>query len=99
MGQPIGETIQQHFGRIPEPRIERTRLYPLMEILVIAICAVICGADNWEDIEAFGRVKEAWLRTILPLANGIPSHDTFRRVFGLIDAEAFQRGFISWVQA
>jgi predicted transposase YbfD/YdcC len=99
MTEPISETIAKHFGNIPEPRIERTRLYPLMEILVIAICAVICGADNWEDIEDFGRAKEAWLRTILPLANGIPSHDTFRRVFGLIDAEAFQRGFISWVQA
>jgi predicted transposase YbfD/YdcC len=99
MEQPIGETIQQHFGTIPEPRLERTRLYELMEILVIAICAVICGADSWEDIEDFGYAKEAWLHTILKLPNGIPSHDTFRRVFGLIDAEAFQRSFVSWVQA
>jgi predicted transposase YbfD/YdcC len=99
MEEPIGETIQQHFGTIPEPRLERTRLYELMEILVIAICAVICGADSWEDIEDFGHAKEAWLRTILKLPNGIPSHDTFRRVFGLIDAEAFQRSFVSWVQA
>jgi predicted transposase YbfD/YdcC len=99
MTEPIGETIQKHFGNIPETRLERTRLYPLMEILVIAICAVICGADSWEDIEDFGHAKEAWLRTILPLANGIPSHDTFRRVFGLIDAEAFQRSFVHWVQA
>jgi len=99
MEQPISETIQKHFGSIPEPRLERTRLHELMDILVIAICAVICGADSWEEIEDFGNAKEAWLHTILPLSNGIPSHDTFRRVFGLIDAEAFQRSFVSWVQS
>ncbi len=99
MAQPIGESIQQHFGSIPEPRLERTRLHELMAILVIAICAVICGADSWEDIEDFGHAKEGWLRTFLPLPNGIPSHDTFRRVFGLIDADAFQRSFVRWVQA
>ena len=99
MPEPISETIEKHFGNIPEPRLERTRLYELMEILVIAICAVICGADSWEDIEDFGHAKETWLGTILALPNGIPSHDTFRRVFGLIDAEAFQRSFVSWVQA
>ncbi len=95
MEEPIGETIEQHFGTIPEPRLERTRLYELMEILVVAICAVICGADSWEDIEDFGHAKEAWLRTILALPNGIPSHDTFRRVFGLIDADAFQHWLLS----
>ena len=99
MEQPIGETIQGHFGNIPEPRLERTRLHELIDILVIAICAVICGADSWEEIEDFGNAKEVWLGTILVMPNGIPSHDTFRRVFGLIDAEAFQRSFVSWVQA
>jgi predicted transposase YbfD/YdcC len=99
MEQPIGETIQKHFGSIPEPRLERTRLHELMDIMVIAICAVICGADSWEEIEDFGNAKEAWLRTVLSLSHGIPSHDTFRRVFGLIDAEAFQRSFVSWVQS
>jgi predicted transposase YbfD/YdcC len=95
----INETIEKHFGAIPEPRIERSRLYPLIEILVIAICGVICGADNWEDIEDFGKAKIEWLKTILPLENGIPSHDTFRRVFGLIDGEVFQRSFVSWMRA
>lgn len=98
MEKAIGESIQQHFGSIPEPRIERTRLHELMDILVIAICGVICGADSWEDIAEFGQAREEWLRTILKLPNGIPSHDTFRRVFGLIDGEAFQRSFVSWVQ-
>jgi hypothetical protein len=65
MEEPVNETIRKHFGTIREPRLERTRLYELMEILVIAICAVICGAD-----------KEKWLRSILELPNGIPSHDT-----------------------
>lgn len=99
MEERIGQTIEEHFGSIPEPRLERTRLYELKDILVIAICGVVCGADSWEDIEDFGIAKEGWLRTVLAMPNGIPSHDTFRRVFGLIDAEAFQRSFVSWVQA
>ncbi len=66
---------------------------------MIAICGVICGAESWEEIAEFGRDNEAWLRTILPLPNGIPSHDTFRRVFGLIDGVAFQKSFASWMQA
>jgi predicted transposase YbfD/YdcC len=99
MENEVQETIEKHFGTIPEPRLERTRLYELPEILFIAICAIICGAESWEDIAAFGNDQEEWLRTILALPNGIPSHDTFRRVFGLIDAVAFQQSFISWVQA
>lgn len=97
MENKVSETIKKHFGTIPEPRLERTRLYELSEILFIAICAIICGAESWEDIADFGRDQEAWLRTVLPLPNGIPSHDTFRRVFGLINAVAFQKSFISWV--
>jgi predicted transposase YbfD/YdcC len=99
MENKISETIEKHFGTIPEPRLERTRLYELPEILFIAICGIICGAESWEDIADFGRDQETWLRTVLPLPNGIPSHDTFRRVFGLINAVAFQKSFISWVQA
>jgi len=99
MENKVSETIKKHFGTIPEPRLERTRLYELPEILFIAICAIICGAESWEDVADFGRDQEAWLRTVLPLPNGIPSHDTFRRVFGLINAVAFQKSFISWVQA
>ena len=99
MENKISETIEKHFGTIPEPRLERTRLYELPEILFIAICGIICGAESWEDIADFGRDQEGWLRTVLPLPNGIPSHDTFRRVFGLINAVAFQKSFISWVQA
>ena len=71
----------------------------LIEIIIIAICAVICGADSWVEVEEFGKSKEKWLRTFLILPNGIPSDDTFGRVFGLIDPHEFQSGFVSWVTA
>lgn len=70
-----------YFDTISDPRIERTRLHPLREIMAIVLCAVICGADGWNDVEEFGKAKHAWFRTFLHLENGIPSHDTFNRVF------------------
>jgi len=70
----------------------------LIEIITIAVCAVLSEAEGWEDIEEFGQSKEAWLRQFLELENGIPSHDTFRRVFSLLDAEAFQERFMRWVE-
>ena len=88
-----------HFDALPDPRIERTKKYPLMEILVIALCAVICGAESFVEMEEFGHAKKTWLRQRLPLQNGIPSHDTFRRVFSLIDPDAFRAGFLSWTQS
>jgi predicted transposase YbfD/YdcC len=95
---PIG-SIEEHFSQVEDPRIERNKLHKLLDIIVIAICAVICGADNWVDIELFGNKKQAWLRQFLELPNGIPAHDTFGRVFGLLNAEQFQACFMEWVQA
>jgi predicted transposase YbfD/YdcC len=69
----------------------------LQDIIIIAICAVICGADDWVEVAEFGRSKEQWFRTFLRLPNGIPSHDTFGRVFGLIDPNEFQQSFVSWI--
>jgi predicted transposase YbfD/YdcC len=69
----------------------------LIDILVIAICAVVCGADGWSDVALFGRSKQKWLKTFLELPHGIPSHDTFGRVFGLINPEEFERSFLVWV--
>lgn len=92
-------TISEHFGGLEDPRIERTKLHPLINIITIALCAIISGADDWVAIEAYGRTKEEFLRKILDLRNGIPSHDTFRRVFGLLDPEQFQAKFRSWVQS
>jgi len=91
--------IQTHFATLPDPRIDRTRLHELMDIIVIAICAVICGADGWEDIAKYGRAKQGWLKTFLRLPNGVPSHDTFRRVFCFLNPSAFHECFQHWIDA
>lgn len=99
MSNKFKGTLFEHFGDLKDPRVERTRLHQLFDILAIAICAVISGADTWEDIEAYGKAKEAWLCSFLELPNGIPSHDTFARVIGRINPEAFQACFVAWVQS
>jgi hypothetical protein len=91
-------TIVKHFGKLEDPRIDRTKLHSLTDILTIAICAVICDADGWVDVENYGSAKHAWLNTFLALPNGIPSHDTFGRVFARIDPTQFQNCFIRWMR-
>lgn len=93
------EVIEEHFGKIIDPRMDRTKQHKLIDIIAIAICAVICGAESWVDIELFGNSKVHWLATFLELPNGIPSHDTFGRVFSLLDAQQFQLAFYEWVWA
>ena len=92
-------SLVHHFADVTDPRIDRSRLHNLIDIVAIAICAVVAGADTWEDIEDFGKAKHAWLQSFLDLPNGIPSHDTIRRLFERLDPEEFQRGFLSWVEA
>jgi predicted transposase YbfD/YdcC len=86
-----------HFRDLEDPRVERTRKHHLVDIVCLAICAVIAGAEGWEDIEEFGLEKEDWLRTFLELPHGIPSHDTIARVFRLLDSDAFEASFRDWI--
>lgn len=93
----VANGINKHFGTIEDPRIERCKRHKLLDILVIAICASICGADSWGGVETFGQAKQAWFKLFLELPNGIPSHDTFNRVFNHLDSAQFQHSFISWI--
>ena len=91
-GQRVVEAIRKCFEGVRDPRVVGRCDHLLIDILTIAILAVICGADDWTDIEVFGRVREPWLRQFLELPGGIPSHDTFRRVFELLDRNQFAAG-------
>jgi predicted transposase YbfD/YdcC len=92
-------SIARAFADLPDPRIDRTKKHGLADILTIALCAVIAGADSWEDIEDFGRAKEPLFRRFLALPNGIPSHDTFYRVFAALDPKQFGACFARWMAA
>lgn len=86
------------FAHIEDPRVERTKLHLLEDILALTICAVICGADTFVAVEQFGRAKHDWLKRFLKLPNGIPSHDTIGDVLARIDPQAFEQGFLDWVR-
>ena len=90
-------SLLDYLDKIDDPRIERAKKHKLIDILTIAVCAVISGAEGWEHIEMFGIIKKDWLQLFLELPNGIPSHDTFARVFSVIDSKQFQDSFVNWV--
>ena len=92
-------SLAHHFADLTDPRIDRSRLHELLDIIALAICAVVAGADSWDDIEDFGNAKHDWLKTFLDLPNGIPCHDTFRRLFERLDPDEFQKGFLVWIEA
>lgn len=99
MSEPICPSLFDSLEEVPDPRRERTKLHRLVDILVIAVCATICAAETWEEIAEFGEAKESWFRKFLCLPNGIPSHDTFRRVFLLINPKKFQAAFLLWMRS
>jgi predicted transposase YbfD/YdcC len=92
-------SFDDHFSDLTDPRVERTRLHPLRNIITIALCGVLCGAESWVEIEAFGQAKRRWLARFLDLAHGIPAHDTFGRVFAALDPVQVESGVLGWVQA
>ena len=91
--------LVEHLSEIDDPRIERSKRHLLIDILTIAILAVICGADSWVAMENFGQAKFKWLKRILELPNGIPSHDTFARVFARLNPQQLQQSFLEWVRS
>jgi predicted transposase YbfD/YdcC len=91
--------IAQYFRSLKDPRINRHKRHLLLDIIVIALCAVLCGAEDWQQIEAFGKRRLTWLRRFLKLPNGVPSHDTFERVFDRLEPAALQQRLQQWVAA
>jgi predicted transposase YbfD/YdcC len=92
-------SLTAHFATLDDPRVERTKLHPLLSIVTIALCAVIAGAESWDDVELFGESKADWLSSFLDLPHGIPSHDTFNRVVAALDPDQFRTCFQHWMEA
>src|SRR5579864_4432733 len=99
MNNEVSRAFGEHFSGVKDPRIKRKQLYPLVEILFVVLCGSICGAESWRDFVLFGKEKLDFLRRYYPFMNGIPSKDTFARVFAALDSEAFKKCFIEWVKS
>jgi predicted transposase YbfD/YdcC len=98
MEEGLLRDMETLFAQVEDPRIDRTKRHRLRDILILAMCGVLCGAEGWVEIEEFAKAKEAFFTNLLDLPNGIPSHDTFGRVFALIDPTQFEASFVQWVE-
>ena len=92
-------TLHQHFDNLADPRIKRNKKHLLIDIIILTILGVICGAESWDSIELFGKTKIAFLKRFLKLPNGIPSHDTINRVFSMLNPHQFEELFIQWANS
>lgn len=99
MENNTSQTFISHFSTLKDPRINRKKLYPLMEILFVALCGTVCGAESWRDFVLFGKEKIDFLKRYFPFENGVPSKDTFARLFAVLDPDAFKTCFIEWVKS
>jgi hypothetical protein len=99
MARSTLRSLADHFADLPDPRLDRNKEHALLDVVVLAVCGILAGCDSWADVERFGRAKADWFRRFLKLPNGIPSHDTFGRVFARLNPEAFAACFKAWMAA
>jgi len=99
MNKDVSKSFESHFGNLKDPGVERTRLYPLSEILFVVLTGSVCGAESWRDFVLFGEERLDFLQEYYPFENGIPSKNTFSRVFAALDTEVFKECFIEWVKS
>src|SRR5580698_9604408 len=92
-------SLIEHFEKLPDQRVNRTKDHDLIDVLIIALCSLLCAAESFYDMEEFGQAKQDWFKTFLGLRNGIPSHDTFNRVLAALDPEKFLDCVLAWTQS